>query len=77
MKIGAICVVVWLAMASSQPLQREYLSNAKTSCAEVGDTAVTIGRRPAQLGRRQLGEEHARKVSQLHALLLELIPGRA
>jgi transposase len=25
--------------------------------------------------RRQLGEEHTRKVSQLHALLLELIPG--
>jgi transposase len=27
--------------------------------------------------RRQLGEEHTRKVSQLHALLLELIPGGA
>src|SRR3954449_6501558 len=27
--------------------------------------------------RRQLGEEHSRKVSQLHALLLELIPGGA
>ena len=27
--------------------------------------------------RRQLGDEHTRKVSQLHALLLELIPGGA
>ena len=27
--------------------------------------------------RRQIGEEHTRKVSQLHALLLELIPGGA
>jgi transposase len=27
--------------------------------------------------RRQLGEEHTRKISQLHALLLELIPGGA
>jgi transposase len=27
--------------------------------------------------RRQMGEEHTRKVSQLHALLLELIPGGA
>jgi transposase len=27
--------------------------------------------------RRQLGEEHTRKVSQLHALLLDLIPGGA
>jgi transposase len=27
--------------------------------------------------RRQMGEEHSRKVSQLHALLLELIPGGA
>jgi transposase len=27
--------------------------------------------------RRQLGEEHTRKVSQLHALLLELVPGGA
>ena len=27
--------------------------------------------------RRSLGEEHSRKVSQLHALLLELIPGGA
>ncbi len=27
--------------------------------------------------RRQIGEEHTRKVSQLHALLLELLPGGA
>jgi transposase len=27
--------------------------------------------------RRQMGEEHTRKVSQLHALLLELVPGGA
>jgi hypothetical protein len=42
MKIGAIVLVVWLVIGGIAALQRDYFSNSKTSCAEVGDTAITI-----------------------------------
>lgn len=42
----------------------------------VADDQLTVIRMLADR-RRSLGEEHTRKVSQLHALLLELIPGGA
>jgi hypothetical protein len=42
MKIGAIVVVVWLVIGVVAAAQRDYFSNAKTSCAEVSDTALTI-----------------------------------
>jgi transposase len=42
----------------------------------VADDEVTVIRMLADR-RRSLGEEHTRKVSQLHALLLELLPGGA
>jgi transposase len=42
----------------------------------VGDADLDVLRLLADR-RRSLGEEHTRKVSQLHALLLELIPGGA
>jgi transposase len=42
----------------------------------VADDQLTILRMLADR-RRSLGEEHTRKVSQLHALLLELVPGGA
>jgi transposase len=42
----------------------------------VGDDQLTVLRMLADR-RRSLGEEHTRKVSQLHALLLELLPGGA
>ena len=40
----------------------------------VADADLTVLRLLADR-RRQIGEEHTRKVSQLHALLLELLPG--
>jgi hypothetical protein len=42
MKIGAIIVVVWLAIGVIAAVQRDYFSNAKPSCAHLSDTAVTI-----------------------------------
>ena len=42
----------------------------------VADDQLTVLRMLADR-RRSLGEEHTRKVSQLHALLLELLPGGA
>ena len=42
----------------------------------VADNQLTVLRMLADR-RRSLGEEHTRKVSQLHALLLELLPGGA
>jgi hypothetical protein len=42
LRIGAISVVVWLAIGVVAVAQRDYLSNAKTSCAEVNDTVVTM-----------------------------------
>ena len=42
MKIGAIIVVVWLVIGVVAAAQRDYFSNAKTSCAEFSDTALTI-----------------------------------
>jgi hypothetical protein len=42
MRIGAIIVVVWLVIGVIAAVQRDYFSNAKTNCAEVSDTAVTI-----------------------------------
>jgi hypothetical protein len=42
MRIGAIVVVVWLVIGVIAAVQRDYLSNAKTSCAEFSDTVVTI-----------------------------------
>lgn len=42
MKIGAIIVVVWLVIGVIAAVQRDYFSNAKTSCGEFSDTVVTI-----------------------------------
>ena len=42
MKIGVIVLVVWLVIGAIAAVQRDYFSNAKTSCAEVSDTVVTI-----------------------------------
>jgi hypothetical protein len=42
MKIGAIVVVVWLVIGVIAAVQRDYFSNAKASCAEFSDTAITI-----------------------------------
>ena len=42
MKIGAIVLVIWLVIGAIAAMQRDYFSNAKTSCAEASDTAVTI-----------------------------------
>lgn len=42
MKIGAIVIVVWLAIGLVAAFQRDYFSNSKTSCNELGDTVVTI-----------------------------------
>lgn len=42
MKIGAIVVVIWLLIGVVAAFQRDYFSDAKTNCAEVSDTALTI-----------------------------------
>lgn len=42
MKIGAIILVVWLVIGVIAAVQRDYFSNAKTSCSEISDTALTI-----------------------------------
>ncbi len=42
MKIGVIVLVVWLVIGAIAAVQRDYFSNAKTSCAEFSDTALTI-----------------------------------
>ena len=42
MRIGAIVVVVWLVSGVIAAVQRDFFSIAKTTCAEVSDTAVTI-----------------------------------
>ena len=42
MKIGVIVLVVWLVIGAIAAVQRDYFSNAKTSCAEVSDTVLTI-----------------------------------
>ncbi len=45
MKIGSIVgviVVIWLVIGVLAAVQRDYFSDAKTNCAEVSDTALTI-----------------------------------
>ena len=51
--ILALVVVVWLLIGLAAAFQRDYFSGAETNCAEVGNIALTIVGRTAQLHRGQ------------------------
>lgn len=40
--IVALVVVIWLVIGAAAAFQRDYFSDEKTNCAEVGNIALTI-----------------------------------
>jgi hypothetical protein len=42
MRVGAIVLVVWLAIGAIAGAQRHYYSSGPASCAKTGDIFVTI-----------------------------------
>jgi hypothetical protein len=52
MRIGAVLLVVWLAIGAVAAGQRHYYSGS-ASCVKVGTIALTIAAGPSQLLRRE------------------------
>jgi hypothetical protein len=42
MRIGAIVVVIWLVVGVIAAAERNYFSNSRTNCAELGNIVVTV-----------------------------------
>jgi hypothetical protein len=40
--IGGVLVVVWLLIGFVAVIQRDYLADSKSNCAEVGNILVTV-----------------------------------
>jgi len=42
MRIGAIVLVIWLAIGVAAAAQRGYFSGSDANCAKIGTTALTV-----------------------------------
>lgn len=42
MRIGAVVVIIWLAIGAIAAAQRGYFNGDRDSCARAGNTAITI-----------------------------------
>lgn len=40
--IGGVVVVVWLLIGLAAVIQRDYLADSKSNCAEVGSILITV-----------------------------------